>query len=125
MLSVRLYKNNKQKIVNAQFMPLLNGDFKFSIGADEIGFGWEYADVFYDAFKANENDKGYYLLPELAGGRLVRFKKTKSGGTFVSDKSSLRMIGCIINGTGFVGKITGMSDEYRLVCTEDNDEYRY
>lgn len=125
MQLVKLCSEKEEKIILADAAELANGDICLTVSAEKVGKGYDYADVFYDFFRADEKDKGYYVIPDLAGGKLVRFKETEGGGKYSSENLSLRMIGCLKNGIGYVGKIVGMSDEYKLLCNKENGEYRY
>ena len=122
---IKLYGSDKEKYIYSQIYNEENGDLRLTFSADEIGEGFEYADLFYDFFSATETDNGYYVLPDLAGGRLVRFKKTEGEGEYKSENNALRFFGCIKNGKGYVGKVIGMSHEYNLMCSKKDGEYRY
>ena len=125
MQLVKLCGKTEEKVILAEAVSLENGDICLTVSAKSIGKGFEHVDIFYDFFKAEENDNGYYIIPDLAGGRLVRFKETDNGGSYTSENNALRMIGCVKNGVGYVGKIVGMSDEYKLLCSKEKGEYRY
>ena len=125
MNSVRICGNDFEKTIFSKIENLQNGDILITVSAEEIGEGHEFVDLFYDFFAACETDKGYYVIPDLAGGRLVRFRKTDGEGEYKSENNALRLFGCVKNGKGYVGKVIGMCHEYSLMCSKKNGEYRY
>ena len=125
MNSVIVCGEGKERIISAQISKENNGDLRITVSAEEIGEGYEYADLFYDFFEADESDNGYYVISDLAGGRLVRFKETEREGEYKSENKALRLFGCVKNGKGYAGKVIGMSDEYNVMCSKKGGEYRY
>lgn len=102
-----------------------NNNIVLSVKKDSVPEGLSHINIFYNEFFASSNDDGYYLIPDFAGGRLVRFKDSQYNGIYDSPLSSLRLIGIKRNGFVAVGKILGMQDEYNLVCEKSGNSYHY
>ena len=125
MFDVRLSVGEKTKMIKSEITAISDNEFSVRVPSETVGEGWDNAELFYDEFAACDADNGYYIIPDKAGARLVRFKKTECGGEYVSANLSLRMIACTINGNAYVGKVIGMGDEYRLICRKEKNLYHY
>ena len=100
-------------------------DVLISLKACNVKEGYDYIDFLPDTFFANEQDEGYFIIPNVNYCRLVRFSECGKEGHYESDRFSTRLFGFLKNGIGYVGFVTGMRHEYKLVCGKKDGKYYY
>ena len=124
-LNVSLCSGEKTKIIKAQVTELSENEYSVKVPASAVGKGYECVEIFNDIFSASDTDNGFFIVPTTFGSRLVRFKKTSGDGELIPGHLSLRIVAFTLNGTSYVGKVVGMSEEYKMVCGKKNNKYYY